>query len=208
MKHPESRSENPRTVFLPRGSWGSKIFMSLRKTAARKREGIISAQVAICRSPATEMTGEKVVEEASARRETPTRRATIPLRGMLMNLALNESIPRSRRDLEIQRWWILSRARAQTGLSSRGPRRELWPTRVAGSFPEGFYETAQPGMLQHSSRKLDLDLVPKKRLRADDRFTVYFLWRNIFSGPLFLANLNCVCKRIEGRREWLYNYIN
>jgi len=49
------------------------------------------------------MTGEKVVEEASARRETPTRRATIPLRGMLMNLALNESIPRSRRDLEIQR---------------------------------------------------------------------------------------------------------
>lgn len=61
-KHPENRSENSRDVFLSherkrekeRENSGVKIFIFLRKTAARKREGIIGAQVATCTFLATE----------------------------------------------------------------------------------------------------------------------------------------------------------
>lgn len=179
MKHPESRSENPRTVFLSRGSWGSKIFTSLRKTAARKRKGIIGAQVAICASPATETSGGKVVEEA-----------TISLEGMLMNLALNESIPRPRRDLEIQGWWILSRARARapTGLSSRGPRQgNCDPRAWQDLFPKDFTKPQNRGR-SSSSRKLDLDWSRRSAFAptTDLRFTFGDV---IYSRVLFSSSI-------------------
>lgn len=183
-----------------------KIFMSFGKTAARKREGIIGARVAIRASPATEWRVKRLWKKArrAARNSDERERgATVSLRGMLMNLALNESIPRPRRDLEIQRWWIPSRARGQD--SSGGPWRELWPTRVAGSFPEGKFLRKRttgnaPTLVVENST---WTRVLKKRLRArapttDLRFTFCDV---IYSLPSFLADLNCVRQRVEGKKR-------